>query len=209
MPSTGCEDIDIDGEWMMTEAGQCGYWTVQRITLPGGRGATAYLTAADYQAGEYAYYVAGADKDGLETAPSPETKLIFLSGVDILSPVDNQPISGVYPTFKWTVAGAWPKDSVADYFLMISDNGNAQNPVWTKQLKIPLGETEKQFTYDGLGLDPANKYRVNIYGHYRKSENDPDYVSISLNMPRFWVKPFSWTSVFKAALASMFRLFAR
>src|SRR3989344_8857460 len=34
VPSTGCEDIDIDGEWMMTEAGQCGHWSIQRITPP-------------------------------------------------------------------------------------------------------------------------------------------------------------------------------
>src|SRR3989344_395541 len=214
VPSTGCEDIDIDGEWMMTEAGQCGYWSVQRVTPPGGRGMTAYLPKADYSVGEYTYYVAGVDKDRKETPASPEARMVFLNPVSILNPVDGQPINGVYPDFRWTIAGGplngdtgWPIDSTVDYFLMISGDNNALNPIWTKQLKILSGETERQFFYDGFGLDPTKKYKVNIYGHYRKSEYDPDYVSIPFSVPEFWIKSFSWTSLFKMTFASIFRLF--
>src|SRR3989344_713508 len=73
MLSTGCEDVDIDGEWMMLEAGQCGYWFIQRTIPParlpdgqGGRGVVAYLPSANYLEGGYSYYVAGVDKDGFE-----------------------------------------------------------------------------------------------------------------------------------------------
>ena len=65
--SIGCEDIDINGQWMITEAGECGYWSIQRVIPPAQRGDTAYLPASDYLIGEYVYYVAGADKDGFET----------------------------------------------------------------------------------------------------------------------------------------------
>lgn len=199
--STGCEDIDIDGEWMITEAGQCGYWSIQKIVLPGGRGMTAYLPVTGYKIGEYAYYVAGADKDGFETKPSSETKLVFLDAADILSPVNNKQVNGVSPTFKWTITGSWPAGSVADYFIMISDNENASNPLWTKQLKIPLGETSRQLNYDGVGLDSKEKYKVNIYGHYRNSDESPDYISISLNNPEFWIQKLSWGSVLKTIFA--------
>ena len=124
--SIGCEDIDIDGEWMMTEAGQCGYWSIQKIVPPGERDAVAYLSAGNYSVGEYSYYVAGADKDGQETPPSPETKLVFLNPVDILSPIDNQQTAGIYPTFKWSITSGWPANSVPDYFIMFSDNKNSQ-----------------------------------------------------------------------------------
>src|SRR3989344_7023637 len=195
VPSTGCDDIDIEGEWMMTEAGQCGYWAIQRIVPPGGRGEAAYLSAADFSVGEYAYYVAGVDRDGLETPASSEARMVFLNPVSVLNPVDGQQISGVYPDFKWTIAG-WPADSVADYFIMISDNEKAQSPLWTKQLKISSRETERQFFYDGLGLNPDSKYKVNIYGHYRKSEYEPDYISIPFNTPEFWIKKSGWTAAF-------------
>lgn len=202
--STGCEDIDIDGEWMITEAGQCGYWSIQKVIPPGGRGMTVYLLASNYAVGEYVYYVTGADKDGFETKPSSETKLVFLDAVDILSPVNDKQINGVSPTFKWTVADKWPLGSVADYFVMISDNENALNPLWTKQLKIPLGETGRQLDYDGVGLDPSGKYKVNIYGHYRSSDESPDYISISLNNPKFWITKPGWGSL----LDSLFALFS-
>src|SRR3989338_4303167 len=196
MPSTGCEDIDIDGEWMMTEAGQCGYWSIQRIVPPGGRGAIAYLSAANYSEGEYIYYVVGADKDGQETRPSSETKLMFLSPVDILSPTDNQRTAGIYQTFKWSIASSWPVDSTPDYLIMISDDKNAQIPLWTKQMKVTEGNQDKSFIYDGLGLDFTKQYKVYIYGHYRKSEHDPDFVSIPLTIPEFQVKSSSpWTFV--------------
>lgn len=201
--STGCEDTDIDGEWMLTEAGQCGYWSIQRIVPPGGRNSVAYLPSLNYSVGEYVYYVAGADKDGFETKPSSETKLFFLDAVDILSPINDKQIKGVSPTFKWTVTGSWPAGSVADYFIMISDNENALNPLWTKQLKIPLGETGRQLDYDGVGLDPSGKYKVNIYGHYRSSDENPDYISISLNNPKFWITKPGWGSL----LDSLFALF--
>ncbi len=204
IPSTSCKDIDIDGEWMMTEAGQCGYWFIQKTVLPGGRDAVAYLSAANFLAGEYGYYVAGVDKDGLETAPSPEAKLVFLAPVDILSPVDDQPISEIYPIFKWTVTGDWPEDSTADYFLMISDDKNAQGPIWAKQLKVSLGETGKQLTYDGLGLNPNSKYKVNVYGHYRKSEHDPDYISIPSVIPEFLVKPSNSRTSFVEVIKALF-----
>lgn len=205
--STGCEDIDIDGEWMLTEAGQCGYWSIQKIISPGGRGMTAYLPVAGYLVGEYVYYVAGADKDGFETKPSSETKLVFLDAVDILSPISDKQINGVSPTFKWTVTDKWPASSVTDYFIMISDNENALNSIWTKQLKIPLGEIGRQLDYDGVGLDPSGKYKVNIYGHYRSSDDSPDYISISLNNPKFWVTKPGWSSIFKNIFASAFNLF--
>ena len=205
--SIGCEDIDINGQWMITEAGECGYWSIQRVIPPAQRGDTAYLPASDYLIGEYVYYVAGADKDGFETKPSAETKLIFLDPVDILSPVDGKQINGIYPTFEWTIAGGWPVGSVADYFVMISDNINAPNPVWTKQFKISSGETSKKFEYDGLALDSNNRYKVNIYGHYRKSEHDPDYIHIPLNAPEFLIKKSLWTTVFKSIFASLFNLF--
>lgn len=217
--STGCEDVDIDGEWMITEAGQCGYWSIQRIVPParlsdgqGGRGTTVYLPASDYSVGEYIYYVAGADKDGLESPPSSETKLVFLDPAEILSPIHNKQIDGISPIFKWTVTDKWPsstetaegKSTKADYFVMISDNENAVNPLWTKQLKIPLGETGKQIEYDGIGLDPSSRYKVNIHGHYRKSDDNPDYISISSNNPEFWVKKPGWTSVFENIFSAIF-----
>ena len=163
---------------MITEAGQCGYWSIQKVVPPGGRDAVAYLSAENYLVGEYSYYVAGADQNGQETPPSPEAKLVFLSPVNILSPADNQQLTGIYPVFKWSIAGDWPLDSILDYFIMFSDDKNAQTSLWTKQLKITEGKRDGSFTYDGLGLDPAKKYKVNIYGHYRKSEYDPDYISI-------------------------------
>ena len=213
VPSTGCEDIDISGEWMMTEAGQCGYWTIQRIVPPGMRGAPAYLST-DYSVGEYVYYVVGVDKDGLETPVSPEARMVFLNPVSVLNPVDGQQISGVYPNFRWTIAGGsskgemgWPLGSMADYFIMISDNEKAQSPLWTKQLKILSGETERQFFYDGLGLDPTKKYKINIYGHYRESEYEPDYISVPFSAPEFWIKKPGWTSVFRNMFAEIFGLF--
>ena len=196
VPSTGCEDIDIDGEWMMTEVGQCGYWSIQKVIPLGGRDAVVYLSASNYSVGEYVYYVAGADKDGLETRPSLETKLVFLDHVDILSPADNQRTAGIYPAFKWSVAGGWPVNSVPDYLIMFSDDKNSQTPLWTKQLKITGGKQDESFVYGGLGLDPSKKYRTYIYGHYRKSEYDPDYISIPLTIPEFQVKSSSpWISI--------------
>ena len=212
--STGCEDIDIDGEWMIIEGGQCGYWTIQRIVPParlsdrqGERGgATAYLPSADYLVGEDAYYVAGVDKDGKETMASPEAKIVFLNPVSILTPINGQPITGVYPNFRWTIAG-WPADSTADYFIMISDRDSALNPVWTKQLKVSSGEKERQFFYDGLGLNPESKYKVNIYGYYRKSEHEPDYISIPFSVPEFWIKRSGWSSLFKSLFGLIFKPF--
>lgn len=209
--STGCEDIDIDGEWMITEAGQCGYWSIQRIVPPGGRGATAYLPAASYLEGEYRYYVAGADKDGLETKPSPETKLVFLDPVDILSPADGQSIKPP-PIFKWNIASGWPVSlldgsapPVPDYFIYISDNKVSQNPLWAKQIKVlPEGKSDESFVYDGPGLDPAKKYKVYIFGHYRKSEYDPDYISILFSVPEFWFKTTSQAISFLGLLKALF-----
>jgi|SRR3989344_3341831 len=194
--STGCEDIDIDGEWMMTEVGQCGYWSIQKVIPLGGRDAVVYLSASNYSVGEYVYYVAGVDKDGLETRPSLEAKLVFLDPVDILSPADNQRTAGIYPTFKWSIASGWPVNSVPDYLIMFSDDKNSQTPLWTKQLKITGGKQDESFVYGGLGLDPSKKYRTYIYGHYRKSEYDPDYISIPLTIPEFQVKSSSpWISI--------------
>jgi len=204
--SIGCEDIDINGEWMLTEAGQCGYWSIQKIVPPGGRDAAAYLSAPDYLVGEYAYYVVGVDKDGAETPPSPKAKMVFLDIISVLNPIDREQIREAYPTFRWTVASGWPENSMADYFLMISNNKSAQSPAWTKQVKVSSGETERQFFYDGPGLNPVEKYDVNIYGHYRKSENEPDYISISANVPQFWTKKAGWASLFKSFFASIFRL---
>lgn len=196
VPSTGCEDIDINEEWMFTEAGQCGYWSIQRIIPPGGRDLIAYLSSADYLVGEYSYYVVGVDKDELETPPSLETKLVFLDPVDILSPIDNQQTAGIYPIFKWSIVSGWPTNSVSDYFIMFSDDKNSQIPLWTKQVKITEGKQDGSFAYDGLGLDPTKKYKINIYGHYRKSEYDPDYISIPLTVPEFQVKSSSpWTFI--------------
>ena len=211
VPSTGCEDIDIDGEWMMTEAGQCGYWSIQKIVPPGERDAVAYLSAGNYSVGEYSYYVAGADKDGQETPPSPEAKLVFLNPVDILSPIDNQQTAGIYPTFKWSITSGWPANSVPDYFIMFSDNKNSQNPLWVKQLKVTEGKTNESFAYDSSGLDSTKKYKVYIYGHYRKSEYDPDYISIPSAVPEFWVKSSSpWISLLgnlRALFSGYFDLF--
>ncbi len=214
VPSTGCEDIDIDGEWMMTEAGQCGYWAIQRIVPPGERGGAIYLSTADYSDGAYVYYVAGVDKDGWETPASSEAKMVFLNPVSILTPVDGQQISSVYPKFQWTIASnlsdskmGWPSNSTIDYSIMISDNNSALSPIWSKQLKVSSSETERQFFYDGSGLDPTKKYKVNIYGHYRKSEYDPDYISIPFNTPEFWIKKPGLVSVFRNIFASMFSLF--
>ncbi len=195
IPSTSCKDIDIDGDWMMTEVGQCGYWSIQRVVPPGGRDAVAYLPAENYSEGEYSYYVAGADKDGQETRPSPEAKLVFLSPVNILSPADDQQTSGIYPVFKWSISSGWPLLSIPDYFISISDSEAAQNPLWTKQIKVsPENKSSEEFTYDGLGLDSTKKYKAYIYGHYRKSEYDPDYISIPTVVPEFWVKSSSpWT----------------
>ncbi|MBI2626714.1 MAG: hypothetical protein HYW77_00510 [Parcubacteria group bacterium] len=206
VPSTNCEDIDIDGEWMITEAGQCGYWSIQKVTPPGGRSSTAFLSSDNYLVGEYVYYVAGVDKDGAETLPSLEVRLIFLDTIRVLNQTDNQPSTDIYPTFKWTVASGWPADSVADYLIMISDDKNSQNPVWAKQQKISGGKSELSFTYDGAGLNSTKKYLINIYGHYRKSEYDPDYISILFDVPEFWIKSFSWTYLFKTMFASIFHL---
>lgn len=219
MLSTGCEDIDLDGEWMMTEAApnQCGYWAIQRIILPGGRGMTAYLPAANYSEGEYGYYVVGVDKDGLETLPSSETKLVFLTTVGIFNPADNQPSTEAYPTFKWSVAGGWPAspagglaDSlVANYLILISDDKNAQSPFWAKTLKVTTGKADHTFTYDGSGLSPAKKYQVYIYGHYRQSEHHPDYISIPLTIPEFWIKTTGQrVSLWNFLKALLFRGFA-
>ena len=202
--STGCEDIDIDGEWMLTEAGQCGYWSIQRIIPPGGRDVVAYLSAANYLVGEYSYYVAGADKDGLETQPSPEAKLVFLTTVNIFSPADKQQTVEIYPVFKWSVANGWPAASVPDYFISISDNEAAQNPLWAKQIKAPEGKSNESVTYDSSGLDPAKKYRVNIYGHYRKSEHDPDYISIPSAVPEFRIKSTNSAVSFMGLLKALF-----
>ncbi|GEM_PF-5188706 len=204
VPSTGCEDIDIEGEWMITEAGQCGYWSIQRVISPGGRDAIAYLPARSYLEGEYNYYVAGADKDGQETRPSGEIKLVFLSPVSILSPANNQQTKEIYPVFKWSIAGGWPANSIPDYFVMISDDKNAQNPLWTKQLKVAAGKTDELFVYDGPGLDSTKKYKTYIYGHYRLSEYDPDYISVPLNIPEFRVKSSNpWVS-FVGGLKALF-----
>lgn len=219
--STGCEDIDVDGEWMMTEAGQCEYWAIQRIIPPGERGVAAYLPSSDYLVGEYVYYVAGVDKDGLETPPSGQAKLVFLNPVSILSPF-NRETAGPYPDFKWTIAEDWSFDTVPsdakavagrqdkpiviDYFVMLSDSGNAQNPVWRKQLKIQSGIDRKMITYDGLGLDPVKIYKANIYGRYRHSEYEPDYISISANMPEFWVERKSSGFSVGKIFADLFRL---
>lgn len=211
MLSTNCEDIDIDREWMMTEAmpNQCGYWAMQKIIPPGGREATAYLSAANYSEGEYSYYVAGVDKDGLETQPSRETKLVFLTTVGIFSPTNNQEAAEAYPTFKWNIAGGWPTGTTADYLILISDDKNAQSPFWVKTLKVSVGKTEGSFTYDGSGLNPAKKYRVYIYGHYRQSEHDPDYVSVPLTVPEFWIKTTGQrVSLWNFLKALLFRGFA-
>src|SRR3989344_4578642 len=199
-PSTGCEDIDIDGEWMMTEGGPCGYWVIQRTLPPGGRGLTAYWPAATYSEGEYSYYVVGVDSNGLETPPSLEAKLVFLPTASIASPADNKQSADRYPTFKWSVFG-WPAGSTADYLVLISDDQNAQNPFWAKSLKVPAspvgrpdGQAEQSFTYDGNGLNPASKYKVYIYGHYRQSEYGPDYISIPPAVPEFWIKSSGWSS---------------
>jgi len=187
--STGCEDINIDGEWMITEAAtnQCGYWAIQRVVSPGGRELTDYRSAASYSEGEYSYYVAGADKDGSETPSSPIVKLVFLTTVGIFEPV-NQAVTGSFPKFKWSIAGGWPVSSVPDYLVMLSDDQNAQNPLWTKVVKILAGQSDHAFAYDGAGLNPSKKYQLFIYGRYRASEHDPDYISISLTVPEFWIK---------------------
>ena len=202
IPSTGCEDIDIDGEWMMTEAGQCGYWSIQKIVPPGERNAVAYLSTRNYLIGEYGYYVAGADKDGLETRPSPEAKLVFLNPVDILSPVDGQQTAGIYPDFKWSIAGGWPASP--DYFISISDSETAQNPLWAKQIKVLEDKSDGSLNYDGLGLDSTKKYKTYIYGHYRKSEYDPDYISIPSAIPEFQVKSSSPWTYFIGSLKALF-----
>lgn len=204
--STTCEGLSINGEWMMTEAApnQCGYWAIQRITPPGGRGTTAYRPAANYSEGEYSYYVAGLDKDGLETRPSSEVKLVFLTTVGIFSPADNKEVTEIYPAFKWSVAGGWPAGITADYSIVISDDKNSQNPFWIKTLKTLAGKSDEAFVYNGPGLNPAKKYKVYIYGHYRKSEYDPDYISIPLTIPEFWIKSSGWqvslSNILKALL---------
>ena len=214
--SIGCEDIDINGEWMITEAGQCGYWAIQRIMPPGGRDAVAYLSTADHLVGEYVYYVAGVDKDGLETPASLQARAVFLNPVSILTPVDGQKIRSVYPNFQWTVASDlsdskinWPSNSTIDYFIMISDNNSALSPIWSKQLKVLSGETEREFFYDGSGLDPTKKYKVSIYGHYRKSEYDPDYISIPFSTPEFWIKKPGLVSLFRNIFAAIFGLVSK
>ncbi len=213
MLSTGCEDVDIDGEWMMLEAGRCGYWFIQRTIPPGGRGVVAYLPSTNYSEGDYSYYVAGVDKDGFETPPSSEAKMVFLTTVNIFSPVDKQQAVGVYPVFKWSITSGWPASlaggpvssiPIPDYFISISDNETAQNPLWGKQIKVPEGKSDESFTYDGLGLDPTKKYKVYIYGHYRKSEYDPDYISIPSAVPEFWVKSTSSVVSFLGLLKALF-----
>lgn len=190
--STGCSDIDVDGGWIMTDAGQCGYWIIQRTIPPGDRGVVAYLDATNYSEGEYGYYVVGVDKDGAETRPSLEAKLVFLTTANISSPADQKEIPNVFPVFQWSIADSWPKDALPDYYLMISDSQNSQNPLWLKQLRVMPNKPDQSFSYDGSGLDSTKRYRVYIYGHYRQSEFDPDYVSISRNIPEFWVKPSSF-----------------
>ncbi len=210
--STGCEDIDIDGEWMITEAApnQCGYWAIQRVLPPGGRELTAYRSAGSYSEGEYHYYVVGMDKDGLETPPSSTSKLVFLTTVGIFEPT-NQAVTGSFPKFRWSVAGGWPSSAKAleggpliDYLILISDNQNAQNPLWTKVIKVPAGQSDRTFIYDGAGLNPAKKYQLYIYGRYRASEHDPDYISISLTVPEFTVvrlsRVDSWWGFLRALL---------
>lgn len=210
-----CGGESVDGEWTMLESGQCGYWFIQRTELPGGR--AVYLPLANYSVGEYSYYVAGVDKDGSETLPSPEAKLVFLNPVDVLSPINNQQTNGIYPTFKWSVVSGWPMSSVPDYFISISDNDSAQNPFWGKQIKVPArlsdgqeGKSDESFTYDGLGLDPTKKYKVYVYGHYRKSEYDPDYISVPFNVPEFQVKlktsAKSFVGLFRALFVGTFDL---
>ena len=201
--STGCEDADIDGEWMMFETGQCGYWFIQRTIPPGGRGLVAYLPPAKYSEGEYRFYVAGVDKDGSETPPSSEAKLVFLSTIDIKSPAEQQKVQ-VYPVFKWSIATGWPVYSVPDYFISISDNEAGQNPLWGKQIKIPEGKSEESFIYDGLSLDPAKTYKVYIYGHYRKSEQDPDYISIPSAVPKFKIGLTNPATSFRWLLKAFF-----
>jgi len=211
MLSTGCEDIDIDGEWMMTEAapGQCEYWAIQKVVPPGGRDAVAYLSAANYSEGEYSYYVVGADKDGLETLPSPETKLVFLTTIGIFSPADSEQSNEAYPSFEWSVASDWPADSTADYLILISDDENAQNPFWARALKVLAGKSDASFVYNGSRLNPAKKYKLYIYGHYRQTEHDPDYISIPLTIPEFWIKSSGWSALLgflKAFFWESFRL---
>lgn len=186
--STGCEGLHVAGEWMMTEAGQCGYWAMQRTVPPGGREMIAYLPAADYSEGEYVYYVVGVDKDGLETAPSGEAKLVFLTAAVIFSPADNQESAEPFPVFRWSIAGGWPAGEMADYLLQISNNQNALNPFWAKTFKVPAGRTEQSYIYDGSGLNPSSKYKIFVYGHYRRSEQYPDYISVPLTIPEFWIK---------------------
>ena len=203
--------MDIDGEWIMTEAGQCRYWFVQRTIPPGGRGIIAYLPSSNYSEGEYSYYVAGVDKDGFETPPSSEAKLVFLNTIKIHSPADKQQAVQIYPIFKWSIANGWPASSIPDYFVSISDNEAAQNPLWVKQIKVPArlldgqeGKSDESLTYDGLGLDPTKKYKVYIYGHYRKSEYDPDYISIPFIVPEFRAKSTSSVMSFLGLLKALF-----
>ena len=193
IPSVGCDDIAIDEEWMMTEGNPCGYWVIQKIVPPGGRGTMAYWPAASYSEGEYSYYVAGVDKDGLETKPSPEAKLVFLPTVSIFSPADNKQSAELFPSFKWSIPN-WPAGSTADYLILISDDENTPNPFWAKYLQVPAGKFEQAFTYDGTGLNPASKYKIYIYGHYRQSQYDPDYISIPPSVPEFWTKSPRWSS---------------
>ena len=211
MLSTGCEDVDIDGEWMMLEAGQCGYWFIQRTIPParlpdgqGGRGVVAYLPSTNYSEGGYSYYVAGVDKDGFETPPSSEAKLVFLTTVNIFSPVDKQQAGPASPAGGPASPTGGPVSSIPDYFISISDNETAQNPLWGKQIKVPEGKSVEAVTYDGLGLDPTKKYKVYIYGHYRKSEYDPDYISIPSVVPEFWVKSTSSVVSFLGLLKALF-----
>lgn len=211
IPSTDCEGTSISGEWMMTEAGtnQCGYWVIQRVnpsvrlSNDGSRDRreTIYRPAADYSEGEHAYYVVGVDKDGLETSPSSEAKLVFLTTVGIFSPADKQIVEN-YPDFRWSISGGWPAGATLDYFLIISGDPQAKNPAWTKVFRVPSGLTEKYFTYDGSGLDISKKYKTFIFGHYRQSETDPDYISVPLTIPEFSIKPpvFFWWNFLRAFL---------
>ena len=209
--STSCEAAIADKEWMITEAGmgQCSYWAMQKIVPPGIQGAAiAYSPAADYSEGGYVYYVVGVDKDGLETQPSAEAKLVFLTTINIFSPADGQPSPEIYPTFKWSVAGGWPSGATINYLILTSENKNALNPFWAKIIKVPAGQSEASSVYDGTGYNPASKYKVYIYGQYRQSEQDPDYISIPLTIPEFTVKSSavsSWWGFLKGIIFNVLR----
>ena len=142
--------------------------------------------------------------------------MVFLGAIKIYSPANKQQTT-VYPLFEWSIPDGWPDLSIPDYFISISDNEVAQNPQWGKQIKVPAGQLGRQeirqsesSSYDGLGLDPTKKYKVYIYGHYRKSEFDPDYISIPLSVPEFQIKltgsAISFLNLLKALFLDTFDL---